>query len=193
MSPILGIYASSISPSLNATSYESISTVTVGSGGQSTITFSSIPSTYKHLQLRCSIQQVRSTYGISDGWIQFNSDTSTNYSWHELYGDGSTASAAQTGVSASFAEVSDGMWGTNTGGTFGISIIDILDYANTSKYKTVRALSGVDINGTLAGYGGRVGMMSSNWRSTSAISSITFTGGQGNFTQYSKFALYGIK
>jgi hypothetical protein len=85
------------------------------------------------------------------------------------------------------------MWGTSTGGSFGVSIVDILDYANTNKYKTVRVLSGVDFNGTLAGYGGYVGPLSGNWRNTSAITSIKINAQTGNFTQYSQFALYGIK
>ena len=191
--PILGILASSIAKVTDTGAYFPLQVITVGSAGASSITFSNIPSTYTHLQVRCLIQQVRSTYGISDGWLQFNGDTNTNYSWHELYGDGSTASAPANGVNATYMLLSDGMWGSNTGGTYGVSIIDILDYQNSNKYKTIRTLTGVDINGTIAGYGGRVGIMSGSWRSTSAVTTMTITGQQGNFTQYSSFALYGIK
>jgi hypothetical protein len=69
-------------------------------------------------------------------------------------------------------------------------VIDILDYANTNKYKTIRYLSGYDANGS-----GRVGLGSGSWRSTSAVTSITLQGLEysSNYKQYSSFALYGIK
>lgn len=173
-------------------SYESIATVTVGSGGAANVEFTSIPATYTHLQIRGIAQETRATYGISDGNMQFNGDTASNYSRHNIQGTGS-AVVANGDANLSFITLADGMWGTSTGGSFGVSIIDILDYANTNKYKTVRVLSGVDFNGTLAGYGGYVGPLSGNWRNTSAITSIKINAQTGNFTQYSQFALYGIK
>jgi hypothetical protein len=173
-------------------SYESIATVTVGAGGQANIEFTSIPATYKHLQIRCYAQVVRSTYGIGDGLMQFNSDTASNYSWHNIRGIGSSTNAEKTPTST-YITIADGMWGTSTGTTFGVSIVDILDYTNTSIYKTTRAISGVDFNGTLGGYGGFIGLNSGNWRNTSAITSIKLTSPNGNFTQYSSFALYGIE
>jgi hypothetical protein len=180
--PILGILASSVP--VAAGDYESIATVTVGSGGSSSITFSSIPSTYAHLQLRV-ITQVSTTarFGTS-----FNSDTTlSNYRTHYLYGTGSAA-AAGTGASSwgiGAAEVSSS--------SFGAAVIDILDYKDTNKYKTIRSLSGYDTNG-----GGLMVLYSGLWMSTSAISSMTIypaensTSG-GTFSQYSHFALYGIK
>ena len=76
----------------------------------------------------------------------------------------------------------------STANCFGVAVIDILDYANTNKYKTYRSLTGGDANGS-----GQVLLRSSNWRSTSAVTSMTLYPGVGNFTQYSSFALYGIK
>jgi hypothetical protein len=74
---------------------------------------------------------------------------------------------------------------------FAVAVIDILDYANTNKYKTYRVLSGVDTNGTSpVGY---VDFESALWLSTSAVNSITITLPSGNYAQYSQFALYGIK
>lgn len=183
MSPILGIYASQISGHLwPASSYESISTTTVGAGGVSSVTFSSIPSTYTHLQIR----QIAAT-SVADRFfkIQFNSDTATNYSWHYLQGDGATASSS-AGTTAAY-----GINGTGPNSTtyFGAIVTDVLDYANTNKYKTTRSLSGADMNGA----GGYVQLFSSNWRSTSVVTSITLTPSSGNFNQYSQFALYGIK
>lgn len=175
-------------------SYESISTVTVGSGGASDVTFNlSGVSGYKHLQIRILGQTNRVTYGIDEMKLQFNSDTTGNYSWHTLVGTGSTvgvnAAASQTSIS-----VGEGSFGTTTGGTFGAGVLDILDYTDTSKYKTVRVLSGVDLNGTIASYGGWVTLNSGAWRNTAAITSIKFAPNNGTiFTQYSSFALYGIK
>jgi hypothetical protein len=177
---IAGFLGTGVAASTN--SFESISTVTVGSGGSATITFSSIPSTYTHLQLRWFSKNTSADYGIRG---QFNSDSAANYSYHELYGTGSAAGAF-SGVSQTYAQLGQNADATTS--VFGTGIIDILDYANTNKYKTVRALSGYDKNG-----GGALAFDSSSWRSTSAISSIYLYSNTGNFAQYSSFALYGIK
>lgn len=185
MSPILGIYASQISGHLfnfPANSYESISTVTVGSGGASTVTFSSIPSTYTHLQIR-SLNQTG-----ANAVIRFNSDASgTNYRAHYIEGDGTNISAGTVqagGYDGGYAIVGKGP----VSNTYGGAIIDILDYANTNKYKVSRGISGIDQNGS-----GYLDYISSVWMSTAAISSITFASVGTTFAQYSSFALYGIK
>ena len=192
MSPILGIIASGIQNSIaNANSYESISTVTVGAGGSSSVTISSIPSTYTHLQLRVFAQTNRVTYGRDYVFLRFNGDTGANYAWHQMTGDGSaTVSSGNASQNQGiFAEI-----GTSTGGTFGVGITDILDYTDTSKYKTTRTLGGGDHNGTIGGFGGTVTPTSTLWQSTSAVSSLTLFPSSGTaFTQYSSFALYGIK
>jgi hypothetical protein len=79
---------------------------------------------------------------------------------------------------------------SSTASIFGVAVCDILDYTNTNKYKTVRSLSGHDQNGS-----GYVTLMSGSWRNTAAITSITILrdSGGANLTQYSQFALYGIK
>ena len=191
MSPILGIYASS-QATTKLNNFSSIATVTVGSGGASSITFSSIPSTYTHLQIRILAQSNRAVYGVDEILINFNSDTGNNYALHTLYGDGaSTASFA--GTSTNKIETFRTL-GTSTGGSYGINVLDILDYANTNKYKTTRILGGVDFNGTIAGYGGAISLNSGLWQNTSAITSIVITVAAGTlFTQYSSFALYGVK
>ena len=73
---------------------------------------------------------------------------------------------------------------------FSAHIIDILDYTNTNKYKTVRNLGGFDTNSAQYGY---ISLGSVSWRNTNAITSISFTLDGNNFTQYTQFALYGIK
>jgi len=194
LSPILGIWASAQQGALVGGSYESISTTTVGAGGSATVTFSSIPATYTHLQIR-GIS--RSTNGSNAGistYVRFNSDSASNYSYHALttYQGAGAAIDVFGGANSTFA-LSAAM--PNSGllsNMFDATVIDILDYANTNKYKTIRSLSGYDINGATTGYS-YLGLFSSNWRSTSAISTITLSGASNDFAQYSSFALYGIK
>jgi hypothetical protein len=163
-------------------SYESIQTVTVGAGGASTITFSSIPSTYTHLQIRSFI---KGSSNDQDIWVNFNGDTTSNYSQHRLYGDG--ASAVSGGLASGSKIEYFGRSGSGTS-VFGPSIVDILDYKDTNKFKTIRSLTGWDNNGS-----GFVMFTSGNWRLTSAITSMVITPQSGTFAQYSSFALYGIK
>ena len=184
MSPILGIWASARQPALNATSYESIATTIVGSGGAADITFSSIASTYKHLQIRV---MTRSTAAISLGGfrLEFNGDTtSSNYKGHYLYGDASSVGAG----TSSYIGVGLITGASATANVFGISIIDIIDYANTNKNKTVKSLAGSDLNGS-----GEIDFFSGLWINTSAITSIRLFAAAPNFAQNSSFALYGIK
>ena len=186
MSSSLGIYASQMSGHLTpASSYTSIATVTVGSGGTSTVTFSSIPSTYTHLQIRLGY---RSSSAAAPTAImpRFNSDTTANYAYHYLKGDGATATAGATTSTANGAYLvrSSGSGNTNI---FGSAIIDILDYTNTNKYKTSRALWGYDLNGS-----GQIGFSSELWQSTAAITTIDLYLTGDTAAQYSTFALYGV-
>lgn len=170
--------------------YKSIATVTVGSGGSSSIEFTSIPSTYTHLQIRC-FGHLSGTGNIADIIrMTFNSDTAANYSYHLLLGNGSAASA-EAASGASWIYIGNYPDSYSLSSAFGVNVIDILDYKDTNKYKTSRSLYGYDFND--ATYS-RVGLGSGNWRSTNAITSIKLVTGLGlNFTQYSHFALYGIK
>lgn len=165
-----------------ANSYESIATVTVGAGGSSSVTFSSIPSTYKHLQVRYTVQSV-STGPLYMG-MRFNNDSASNYAYHELYGDGGSV-VAGAGANTSFAVGGDGFYSTPS---FGAGIVDLLEYSNTNIYKTSRILSGQDTNGS-----GYIYFISNLWRSTSAINQIDLFMSSGNIAQYSSFALYGVK
>jgi hypothetical protein len=181
--PMLGIMASAISGNLN--SYESIQTVTIGSEVP-TVSFTSIPQTYKHLQVR-GIANNGETSGYNNQALRFNSDTASNYSYHSLSGDGSSASAA---AGSSITSINDIFRIPPTSsGIFGAFIVDILDYTSTNKTKTVRSLNGGDSNGS-----GWIGLHSGLWYATpAAITSMTFISSSGNFGQYSSFALYGIK
>lgn len=184
---ILGIIASSKLAA--AGDFESIATVSVGSGGSSTVTFSSIPSTYSHLQVRLLARSGRSGGSSGGLYLQFNSTFLT--ATHQIRGNGSTVSAQgfSGGLDNQYLFIC--VPGTSAGaGIFGAGIVDILDYANTNKNKTVRILSGDDLNGS-----GAIQMNSGFLNSTSAITSLTFgsVDGVGNIPEYSHFALYGIK
>jgi hypothetical protein len=185
--PILGILASAITGNLVTTSYESIATVSVGSGGSSTITFSSIPSTFAHLQLRAIMRTNGS--GTQDiAKLQFNSDTGANYTYHTIFGNGSSVTAdAATGINQNYLNRATSA--SSDANTFGVMVVDILDYKDTNKFKTIRDLGGADNNGS-----GTVYFTSGLWRSTSAVTSFTLNPLDGtSFNEYSQFALYGIK
>lgn len=159
--------------------FDSIATVTVGSGGASSVEFTSIPGTYTHLQIRYFATK------SANGSIYFtvnNSTTGNKYDRHTMYGDGSSV-GAEALVNSNSVDVQTG----NNTSNFGITIIDILDYANTNKNKVIRALTGRDNNGS-----GIIYYQSGSWRDTSAITSIKFTPDSTNLVQYSHFALYGI-
>ncbi len=190
MSPILGIWASAQQGALLANSYESIATSTVGAGGVSSVTFSSIPQTYKHLQIRALVKDNRSATSSDNNFLRFNNDSGNNYNAHQLIGDGSSASSGVLGTDSAM------IYGTVPGASIGASIfnatiVDILDYTSTNKYKVIRSLNGYDSNG-----GGTIRLTSGLWMSTSAVTQIdllTNIGATSTIQQYSSFALYGIK
>jgi len=182
MTPILGIMASAISGNLWAPGkdYDSIATVTVGTA-VSSITFSSIPQTYRHLQIRLFCNA-----GSNDILYQFNGDTAANYTRHFLYGTGAAAAAGAT-LSATSGSIGYTAPTANTN-IFGGAIFDVLDYANTSKNTTTRSLGGFDANGS-----GFSILYSGLWLNTAAVSSIVLLPLAGNFNQYTQAALYGVK
>jgi hypothetical protein len=157
---------------------EPIATTLLGSTA-TTITFSNIPQGYKHLQIRAIAKASGTNFNPK---MQFNGDTSSSYSWHYIYGDGSSRAA---GAGATQAFIYNSIMATNTSIYNGF-IIDILDYTNINKYKTTREFSGVDRNG-----GGEVALWSGSWQNTAPITSITFS--NGTFDTNSRFSLYGIK
>lgn len=169
-------------------SFESIATAT-GTGSSGTIIFSSIPSTYKHLQIRF-VGKITDTGGDATMFLRFNNDATAGnyYRFHRLFGNGATATGASDGTGDL-----TGNWPilssqTNSANAFGIGIIDILDY-NGAKYKTWRSTDGFVANTTR-----QVNLRSGTWFSTSAITSFTLTASASTFfTTSSRFSLYGIK
>ena len=173
--------------------YESIATVSVGSGGVSTANFTSIPSTYKHLQIRGIARSSDTGSGAASIAMRFNSDTGTNYNFHYFAGRNGLAFAA--GQTFIYTEGYFGVMPSNghPANTFSSFVVDILDYTNTNKLTTIRCLSGFTANGT-GTEPDQVQFMSSLWNSTSAITSISILRpGGSNLMEYSHMALYGIK
>jgi len=178
-----GLFASQISGHLFApvSSYDALATIVVGSGGSAQVTFAGIPQTYTHLQIRGTIM------GTTGAWFNsiFNSDVlSSDYSSHEMRGDGTSITSAKPG-NATYGNF------LGLGSAQPTSFItDILDYTSVNKYKTLKTFSGTDANGS-----GYVQLTSGLWMNTSAINSITLRWDQytGGFPQNTQFSLYGIR
>jgi len=169
--------------------FNSIASAT-GDGSSSSITFSSIPSTYKHLQIR-GIARTSDTSTDTARYIniQFNGDTASNYGYHGLLSGGTSGSIENAiGYPTTFGTQRSLSQSTNTS-KMGVFIIDIHDYTSTTRTKTVRTFGGVDF----ANGNGMVSLFSTLWNSTSAITSITLTSNTGAYSTNTQIALYGIR
>lgn len=185
-----GLFSSGTVAATN--SYESIATVSVGAGGTSSIDFTSIPSTYKHLQIRLIARSAVANIQ-QNLQMRINGDTGSNYSWHQLIGDSQTAYAQSSANTTTITNIATVPGATEGANIFTVAVIDILDYADTNKYKTIRSLNGKEDN-TAGTTNGTIALCSGGWRSTSAITSLSiYSGGSANLVQYSQAALYGIK
>jgi hypothetical protein len=167
----------------NTSSFDSLGSVLLSSTASS-ISFSSIPQTYTHLQIRMFAVY---TGSVGTGYIAFNGDNASgNYSYHGMGTDGVSPPPGSVAATSQNQGKYTGYAGTSPAAVNN-SIIDILDYTNTSKYKTARTIYCWDANGT-----GYIEFGSTNWRSTSAITSIVLTPAN-TFTTYTTASLYGIK
>ena len=156
--------------------YDALATVTVPSGGVTSIQFAAIPNTYKHLQLRV----IQMTSGTVDPRMRFNDDSTTsNYYMHSIYNNASALSGY----------VVNNMYIPylyNESTQPAVAVIDILDYASTTKNKTVRDLGGYDANGS-----GYLFYRSGGWFSTAAITKIDLH--NITFGENTQVSLYGVK
>jgi hypothetical protein len=168
--PILGVIASSLAKDFGA--MFPLQVINVGVSGTTSVTFSNIPSTYNRLQIRIFYKNTGSVF------MTLNNTSATK--GHYLYGNGSSAAS---GVSAT------NFIANSSSSQFGSAIVDILDYANTNKLVTVKTLAGYDANGS-----GELSLNSQLYNlSNTAVNSVTFTPTSGSFSEYSQFALYGVK
>ena len=158
-----------------ALTYEPINTQTISST-QTSVTFSSIPSTYTDLVL---ILDTISADSGSDGRLQFNGNTSTIYSSTQLFSNGSAASNRNTN------QTSMRLFNDLYSNTRSIGIAHIMSYANSTTFKTVFSRFGT---GSIS-----VGTFAGLSRSTSAITSLTVVHTGSGYASSSTFTLYGIK
>lgn len=169
-----------------------IASQTVGAGGANSITFSSIPQTFTHLQLRTFQRNTNSGSNEAFSVVTFNGDTGQNYSSISFFGNGSST------TSFSQNQITNGSYGTSTYGpeapndgttanVYASGIVDIFDYTNTNKYKTLKTLTGFDSNGF-----GFVFIHSGLWMNTNAITSITVLSSGTSFKANSTYQLYGM-
>lgn len=156
-----------------ASTYEPIATQTLGSAASS-VTFSSITGTYTDLVLVANYQISTSNQFLT---MQFNSDTGSNYSYTNLYGEG-TAAASDRTSNATSGRLS--FYGSNQSN----AIASIMNYSNATTNKTI-----VSRDNTNTYVVTRVNL----WRNTSAITSLVIGTSSGNITSGSTFTLYGIK
>lgn len=161
-------------------SYIPIASYTVPSGGVSSITISGIPQTFTHLQIRMTTITNNASYA---SLMYFNGDTTdANYKNHAIEANGSSVAAYN--YTGPYIPWSMGGAATTSPGA---AIIDILDYTNTNKYKTSKALSGYDGNGS-----GYLAFASTLWMNSNAITSINFTRSGVTFSANMNVSIYGV-
>jgi len=155
------------------------------SGSGAVRTFSSIPQTFTHLQLRVFLRDTFSG-AATNAFVRFNGDAGSNYAYHYLNGNGSSA-ASGASLSQSYLPIGNDPAGTSTANVYGSFIVDILDYTNTNKNKTTRTLGGFDANGS-----GIVSLYSGLWLNTAAITSIQCGADSLGDAPGTYLSLYGI-
>lgn len=166
-----------------------IASYVVGAGGTNNLTFSSIPQTFQHLQLRISGRSTNTGGSYATIYCGFNGDAfaAPNYANHYMYGEGTSAtSSSSTSVNQMNIGGGQFVWNSVLANVQGALVIDILDYSSAIKNKTVRYLMGWDANGSgrsMLGYG--------LWMNTNAINSIYLSPDAG-WAQYTRLDLYGI-
>jgi hypothetical protein len=161
--------------------YEPISTSTLSSGASS-ITFSSIPSTYTDLK----VVLVELSSNTATQRVRFNSDTGSNYSTVMLAGNAAGTTASGSNYSSSSGIITDWYAGGSSTSP-AIKTLDIFSYTGGT-FKTILINNNNDHSGSGTSEAS-VGM----WRSTSAITSITLTRDGGTYNTGTTATLYGIK
>lgn len=153
-----------------------------------TVTFSSIPATYEHLQLRMNVRTVRAS-ALETVGIRFNGDTAGNYATFRIVGqDGTPLVGTEASQTRAYAA---GQMPTTTSASplYGAGLVEILDYANTNKNTTILFFSGeLDATYPYVTFG------SGLWDATAAVATILLypANASAGFTRGSSFTLYGL-
>jgi hypothetical protein len=162
---------------------------TLISTNTASVTFSNLNTyaDYKHLQVRYTARNDTTTSGAIT--MRMNGVSTSSYSFHYLYGTGTSVlsfgTSNQTGLRSGLIIPSDGRTSN-----YGPSIIDILDFSNTSKNTTIKAFYGIQDG---LGASNEIALASGAFLNTAAITSLNFTPPAGNFVSGSRFSLYGIR
>lgn len=192
--PILGTFASSVQK--DNSSFQSIAAVTA-TGSETTFTFSSIPQTFDHLQIRGFAQRSGSGSVGIHGLNINGSSTAADYSMHiTRTSEGDSYLLTTTDLTSAYSQARSTHlpMSANIANNFGWMIADITGYSETTKTKAIRTVGGYTYNGTAySGYYGHMGFASNYYNSTSAITSISVTICGDTFSAGSTYSLYGIK
>lgn len=170
--------------------YELLETYTVGSGGQTSVTFSNLNSsygsTYQHLQIRMVVRDGNANSSVRTE-LEFNG-SATGYASHELEGGSGATPTSSNFTSGTFARMGRIIGGSGTANVFSALVVDILDPFETTKNTTIRSFGGS------TSYN-RVYLASGFWNNTAAITSMKLQpeDGVGTWAQYSRFSLYGMR
>jgi hypothetical protein len=184
----LGIFATAGAGGGAAAAYEQIATLT-GTGSSGTIIFSSIPQTYKHLQIRttmrCTNANIRNNI-----FINYNGDGSSIYSRHFLLGRIGNDWMSSNVINTSTYQIANSVPGTSAPSDIhSAMVIDIADYSATTKNKTTRTMATLVYPSSQA----QVELSSCVYRTNSATSTIQIIVENASFTTSSNFVLYGIR
>jgi hypothetical protein len=183
MSPIpLGILAASGGV---AGAYELISTQVLSSSA-STVTFSSIPQTFRHLQIRTVVRGTAASEFV-EMLMRFNGDSGANYSSHVLRGTGSSV-ISQVNANSDTRIRFSSFGNSAPSGVFAQKVIDILDYSSSAKNTTSRALVGNNGSSIF-----RIDLVSGLWMNTASVTSVAFSLGSGDFGSGTRFSIYGLR
>lgn len=169
-----------------AYTYSKIASVTVGSGGASSIDFLAIPQNYTDLVIKASLRNTDSATNRQIR-LRFNSNSNSIYSYRNLQGEGSSVvSTTESSISQTFSGIADAA--TATSNVFGNAEYYIPNYTG-SAYKSISGDS-VQENNATEGY---QNLTAALMASSSPITSISIITNSGNWVQYSTATLYGIK
>ena len=172
-----------------ATGFDLLETTTL-STDTATVSFTGLDSysDYKSLQIRMLTRA--DTSGFASHYMQFNGDTSANYTTHRLMGNGSSVSSYHYGTE-DYIRLGDSERLTQSvADAFAPTIVDLLDFASTTKTTTARVLNGR--TGGVSGASPRIEFHSGLWTSTDAVTSVLFKN-YANYVAGTRFSLYGSK
>jgi hypothetical protein len=189
--PILGVVASSITANVSGNMYWLASGT--GNGSSNTVTINSIPTTYKHLVVRATVRDSRSGSFADTIQMQFNNDSSTNYSRIAMRGINNstfqTFRVTNQQASGEFAPFELCSAGSTNSLLHSANVSEILNYSSSTMFKTIRTFGGYVASATAASSGFAGG----TYASTTPITRIDFTNnGSSSFSSDTRFDIYGL-